>query len=69
MRSASRLTIETLPDPVFGPGEVIVAAGVSDGETFSALQLYAGAASYAGAGGHRPGTRTGPDATKLSVSD
>ncbi len=71
----SPLTIETLPDPVLGTGEVIVdvvAAGVANyaGEVFSGTRNYMLELPVApGPGGIGRVRTTGPDATRLSVGD
>jgi alcohol dehydrogenase len=71
----SPLSIETIPDPVLGTGEVIVdvvAAGIAG----YAAGVFSGARNYMlelpiapGAGGIGRVRATGPDATKLSVGD
>jgi len=70
-----RLTIETLPDPVLGTGEVIVdvvAAGVADytdGVLSGARNYLLEPPVVPGPGGIGRVRSTGPDSTKLSVGD
>ncbi len=69
------LAIETLPDPVPGPGEVIVDV-VAAGVTSYAADVFNGSRNYPlelpvapGAGGIGRVRATGPDATRLRVGD
>lgn len=71
----SPLTIETLPDPVLGTGEVIVDV-IAAGVTSYAANVFNGSRNYAlelpvvpGAGGTGRVRKTGPDATRLKVGD
>ncbi|MGC1398310.1 zinc-binding dehydrogenase [Candidatus Binatus sp.] len=71
----SPLTIETLPDPVLGTGEVIVDV-VATGVTNYAIDVFSGARNYLlelpvvpGPGGIGRVRATGPDATRLQVGD
>jgi alcohol dehydrogenase len=71
----SPLTIETLPDPVLGTGEVIVDV-VATAVTSYAADVFSGARNYMlelpvvpGPGGIGRVRATGPDATRLSVGD
>ncbi len=69
------LSIETLPDPVLGTGEVIVDV-VAAGVTSYAVNVFSGARNYLlelpvvpGPGGIGRVRATGPDATRLKVGD
>jgi alcohol dehydrogenase len=71
----SPLSIQTIPDPMLGTGEVIVDV-VAAGVTGYAAGVFSGARNYMlelpiapGAGGIGRVRATGPDVTKLSVGD
>jgi alcohol dehydrogenase len=69
------LAVQTLPDPIAGPGEVVVDV-VATGVTGYAANVFNGSRSYKletpvapGPGGIGRVRATGPDATKLAIGD